>query len=90
MSGRNENLAIELGVRLGVPAAQVEAALADSMIVRFQREDIYAAVFERGNTLDDAQVEAVMELVVRRFDPDGVGLNWAAIDAAIDEVITRS
>ena len=90
MSGRNENLAIELGVRLGLPAETVEAALADSMIVRFQRDDVYGAAFARGITLTDAQLEAVMDLVVRRFDPAGLGLSWAAIDAATDEVTGRS
>jgi hypothetical protein len=90
MSGRNENLAIELGVRLGLPADAVEAALADSMIVRFQRDDVYGAAFARGITLTDVQLEAVMDLVVRRFDPAGLGLSWAAIDAATDEVTGRS
>jgi hypothetical protein len=89
MSGRNENVAIELGRRLGVPAATVEAALADWLLARFHRDDVYAAAFERGITLSDAQLVAVMDLAARRFDPDGAGLSWAAIDAAINEVTGR-
>jgi hypothetical protein len=90
MSGRNENLAIDLGQRLGVPADKVEAALADWLVVRFHRDDIYAAAFARGITLADAQIDAVMDLVARRFDPDGAGLSWAALDAAVDEITGRS
>jgi hypothetical protein len=31
-----------------------------------------------------------MDLAARRFDPDGEGLTWRAIDAATDEVLGRS
>ena len=87
---RNSALAQELATALGVPVAKVEAVLARSLLVRFDRDDVYAAAADRGHKLSDAQLEAVMELVVRRFDPDGEGLTWRAIDAAIDEVTTRS
>jgi predicted xylose isomerase-like sugar epimerase len=90
MTNRNAPLAFDLAKRLGVSETRIEAALADWLIVRFQHHDVRAAARDRGLTLTDDQVEAVMDLVVRRFDPDGEGLTWRAIDAATDEVLGRS
>ena len=89
MSSRNRQLASELATYLKVDQAKIEAALAPFLIVRFDRLDINGAAHDRGIELSDAQLEAVMDLVVRRFDPAGDGLTWRAIDAATDEVLGR-
>ncbi len=90
MSGRNTQFASEIASYLKVDVAAVEAALAPFLIARFDRLDVHAAATDREINLSDTQLEAVMDLAARRFDPDGAGLSWAAIDAAIDEVIGRS
>lgn len=90
MSGRNRQLASELASYLRVDAAKVEEALAPFLIIRFDRLDVHAAAAERGVELTDEQLELVMDLVVRRFDPNGEGLTWNAIDAAVDEITGRS
>lgn len=90
MSGRNTQFASEIASYLKVDVAAVEAALAPFLIARFDRLDVHALAHDRGIELTDSQLEAVMDLVVRRFDPDGEGLTWRAIDAAIDEVNGRS
>ncbi len=90
MSGRNRQLASELASYLRVDAAKVEEALAPFLIVRFDRLDVHAAAADRGIELTDEQLELVMDLVVRRFDPNGEGLTWNAIDAAVDEITGRS
>lgn len=90
MSGRNRQLASELASYLRVDAAKVEEALAPFLIIRFDRLDVHAAAAERGVELTDEQLDLVMDLVVRRFDPNGEGLTWNAIDAAVDEITGRS
>ena len=90
MSGRNYQLASELASYLQVDVAAVEAALAPFLIARFDRLDVHAAATDRGINLSDTQIEAAMDLAARRFDPDGEGLTWRAIDAATDEVLGRS
>jgi hypothetical protein len=90
VSGRNRQLASELASYLRVDAAKVEEALAPFLIVRFDRLDVHAAAADRGIELTDEQLELVMDLVVRRFDPNGEGLTWNAIDAAVDEITGRS
>lgn len=90
MSGRNRQLAAELASYLRVDAAKVEEALTPFLIVRFDRLDVHAAAADRGIELTDEQLELVMDLVVRRFDPNGEGLTWNAVDAAVDEITGRS
>jgi hypothetical protein len=90
MSRRNAQLAAEIASYLKVDAAAVEKAIAPFLIVRFDRLDVHGLARDRGIELSDEQIEAVMDTVARRFDPDGEGLTWRAIDAAIDEVTGRS
>jgi hypothetical protein len=90
MSGRNRQLASELASYLRVDTAKVEEALTPFLIIRFDRLDVHAAAADRGVELTDEQLELVMDLVVRRFDPNGEGLTWNAIDAAVDEITGRS
>lgn len=90
MSGRNTQFASEIASYLKVDTAKVEEALAPFLIVRFDRLDVHAAAADRGIELTDEQLELVMDLTVRRFDPNGEGLTWTAIDAAVDEVTGRN
>lgn len=90
MSRRNAQLASEIASYLKIDAAAVEEAIAPFLIIRFDRLDVHAAAADRGIELSDEQLELVMDTVVRRFDPNGEGLTWRAIDAAIDEVTGRN
>jgi hypothetical protein len=87
MSGRNALLAAHIARTFGLSATEVEESLDDSVYVGLRRDDITAVAAERGISLDERQVSRVMDAVASRFDPDGAGLSYAAVDAAIDEVV---
>jgi hypothetical protein len=90
MSSRNALLAVHIARAFGLSATEVEEALAGSVYLGFHRDDITAVAAERGITLDDRQLNRVMDAVARHFDPDGIGLSYQAVGAAIDEVLGRS
>lgn len=87
MSSRNALLAAQIARAFGLSTTEVEEALAGSVYVGLHADDIAAVAAERGITLDDRQLARVMDAVARRFDPDGAGLSYVAVDAAINEVV---